>query len=321
MSTFRVHKSRNYTVMSNHHLQNDDLSLRAMGLLSYMLSKPDDWNFSVEGIAAKCRDGKDSVRSAVRELEENGYIVRRQRVRDQSGHLKEAVYDVYESPDENPDFESKDEPLKKTVVHLPPKNQAQKRKITTNKPMAEKPPLDRAEENLPMADFPPLVNPTQAKPALLNTNIPSTNILNTNLSINHSNNNKYKIHIPQKNDVIDEIDYNAHKCVAMEQIDFARLSVDYTTEQIDEIVDLMAFVYSTPQSALPIGGVQTDIQLIRQRFFRLDYGHIQYVLDCVAQTQTKISNRRNYMLTCLFSAPVTMDGYYANQVAHDLSSG
>ena len=138
----------------------------------------------------------------------------------------------------------------------------------------------------------------------------------TNLSINQE-----KREVRQKSDVIDGIDYNAHKCVAMEQIDFNRLSGEYSLERIAEIVELIAFVYSTPQSSLPIGGAQTDIQLVRERFSQLEYEHIQYVLDCVSQAQTKISNRRNYLLTCLFSAPITIDGYYANQVAHDMSSG
>ena len=70
MSTFRVNKNVNYTVMSNHHLQDKRLSLKAKGLLSYMLSLPDDWDYSLKGLTTGCRDGIDSVRSAVHELEQ-----------------------------------------------------------------------------------------------------------------------------------------------------------------------------------------------------------------------------------------------------------
>lgn len=319
MSTFRIHKSKNYTVMSNHHFQNENLSLRAMGLLSYMLSKPDDWKFSVEGIASKCRDGKDSVRSAVNELIDNGYIVRRSRVRDDSGHLKEAVYDVYESPKENPDFTSETQEIEQKIntKNLP--------KEQTDHPIAENPPLDKKKENSPMADSPTLVNPALGNPTeenrpLLNTNILNTNILNTNLSINHSSNNKYKIHIGQKNDVIDEMDYNAAIEVVKKQLSPERICTHCNREQVDEIVDLVAWTYITPQAQISISGILTDISLIRKRFAQLDSGHIEYVLDCLNNTTTKIKNRRSYLLTCLFSAPVTIDGYYANQVAHDFAS-
>ena len=79
MSTFRVNKNVNYTVMSNHHLQDKRLSLKAKGLLSYMLSLPDDWDYSLKGLTVGCKDGLDSVRTAVLELEEHGYV-RRQKV-------------------------------------------------------------------------------------------------------------------------------------------------------------------------------------------------------------------------------------------------
>ena len=74
MSTFRVNKNVNYTVMSNHHLQDKRLSLKAKGLLSYMLSLPDDWDYSLKGLTVGCKDGLDSVRTAVLELEEHGYV-------------------------------------------------------------------------------------------------------------------------------------------------------------------------------------------------------------------------------------------------------
>lgn len=316
MSTFRIHKSRNYTVMSNHHLQNNNLSLRAMGLLSYMLSKPDDWVFSVEGIAAKCRDGKDSVRSAVKELEEHGYIVRRPRARDENGHLKEAVYDVYELPDENPDFEAKDkkdEPLKKPAANSTHKKAANK--IPADRPMADFPPLVKSRKGSPMADFPTLVKPTQENPSLLNTNIPNTNI--TNLSINQvssSSNNKNKIHIGRKNYEMDDamiddgIDVNIFDETVTEvgeQVDVESLYSNNKNRllEIDELIDIIATVYITKRSSIKIGGESLNVAIIRKRLKSLTSSHIQYVLDCVSKVQTKINNRRNYLLTCLYNTP------------------
>ena len=91
MSTFRVNKNVNYTVMSNHHLQDKRLSLKAKGLLSYMLSLPDDWDYSLKGLTTGCRDGIDSVRSAVHELEDGGYLCR-SKVRDARGRIIDYNY-------------------------------------------------------------------------------------------------------------------------------------------------------------------------------------------------------------------------------------
>jgi len=97
MSTFRVNKNINYTVMSNYHLQDRRLSLKAKGLLSYMLSLPDDWDYSLKGLTTGCRDGIDSVRSAVHELEDGGYLYR-SKVRDARGRIVDYNYEVFEQP-------------------------------------------------------------------------------------------------------------------------------------------------------------------------------------------------------------------------------
>ena len=96
MAYFRVNKNRNYTVMSNHHLRDRNLSLRAIGLLSKMLSLPDDWDYSVPGLVAICRESKNIIQGALKELEKNGYLVRTM-TRDSSGHIG-YNYDVYEQP-------------------------------------------------------------------------------------------------------------------------------------------------------------------------------------------------------------------------------
>lgn len=84
MAVFRVQKTQNYTIMSNHHLRNKALSLKAKGLLSLMLSLPEDWDYTTRGLASICKEGVDSVCATVRELEAAGYIIRR-RIRDRNG--------------------------------------------------------------------------------------------------------------------------------------------------------------------------------------------------------------------------------------------
>ena len=97
MAVFRVQKTQNYTIMSNHHLRNKALSLKSKGLLSLMLSLPEDWDYTTRGRASICKEGVDSVCATVRELEAAGYIIRR-RVRDKNGQMRGMEYTVLEEP-------------------------------------------------------------------------------------------------------------------------------------------------------------------------------------------------------------------------------
>ena len=97
MAVFRVQKTQNYTIMSNHHLRNKALSLKAKGLLSLMLSLPEDWDYTTRGLASICKEGVDSVCATLRELEAAGYIIRR-RIRDKNGQMRGMEYTVLEQP-------------------------------------------------------------------------------------------------------------------------------------------------------------------------------------------------------------------------------
>ena len=97
MAVFRIEKTRDYTVMSNHHLRNTDLSLKAKGLLSLMFSLPEEWDYTTKGLARICKDGVDSICAGVRELEDHGYVVR-ERVRNANGQLGAIEYTILEQP-------------------------------------------------------------------------------------------------------------------------------------------------------------------------------------------------------------------------------
>ena len=135
MAVFRIEKTRDYTVMSNHHLRNTNLSLKAKGLLSLMLSLPENWDYTTKGLARICKDGVDSICAGVRELEEQGYVIR-ERVRNPNGQLGSIEYTILEQP-------------------RPPERE---------KPERENPVLDNPEQALPV-----LEEPEQGKPAQLNT--------------------------------------------------------------------------------------------------------------------------------------------------------
>ena len=111
MAVYRVNKNRGYTVMANYHLRDKTLSLKAVGLLSKMLSFNDGWQFSTKGLSAICKEGPDAVLAALRELEDHGYLIRH-RQRDAKGRMSNTVFEIYEQPQpvsphrENPDVDN-----------------------------------------------------------------------------------------------------------------------------------------------------------------------------------------------------------------------
>ena len=135
MAVFRVQKTQNYTIMSNYHLNDKALSLKAKGLLSLMLSLPDSWDYTTRGLASICKEGVDGIRATVRELENAGYIIRR-RVRDQSGQVRSMEYTVFEQP---------------------------------QKPEPENPVQAKPEREKPVQAKPAQENPAQENPTQLNT--------------------------------------------------------------------------------------------------------------------------------------------------------
>ena len=144
MAVFRVERNKGYTVMSNHHLRNKELSLKAKGLLSQMLSLPEDWDYTLAGLSFINREKIDAIREAVKELERAGYIVR-SRERDEKGRLRGAAYVIYEQP------------------QTPP---------VSDLPTLENPTLDNPTLEKPTQEKPTLENPTQLNKDIQKTNLP-----------------------------------------------------------------------------------------------------------------------------------------------------
>ena len=155
MSVFRVERTHDYTVMSNHHLKNRALSLKAKGLLSLMLSLPDDWDYTLQGLAHISLEKVVAIRKAIIELENEGYITRT-RERDEQGRLRGTEYIIGEQP----------------ISEKP----------TLEKPMLEKPMLEKPMLEKPMLEKPTLDKPTQVKPTLENPTQLNKNIYNKNKS-------------------------------------------------------------------------------------------------------------------------------------------
>ncbi len=188
-TVFRIEKNSNYTVMSNHHLQNTALSLKAKGLLSLMLSLPDNWDYSMNGLVAICEDGLASVKSGIKELENHGYIQREQK-RNANGQMGRMSYVVSELP----------MPVKVTDKGLPPK---------VEKPLAVKPSMDK-----PLAE-----NPLQSSTKELNKQESNTNQSFFQENDNSFENWKERIEETEKH-IKEQIEYNIlQECFSQEQVD------------------------------------------------------------------------------------------------------
>ena len=289
MSVFRVEKNKGYTVKSNHHLRNHTLSLKAKGLLSQMLSLPEDWDYTLQGLAQINKESIDAIREAVRELERAGYI-KRSRERDERGCLRWTVYTIYEQPHTEP---TPEEPTQ--ALH------------TLDHPTLEK----------PMLDFPTLENPMQ-----LNTKGKNKEKQNTDQSITDS------IPFPsgfpespaQKRTEAKET-FESYRELILENIDYDVLAGDpcVDREQLDEIVDLLQETVCSTRSRIRVAGNDYPAEVVRSKLLKLNSEHIRFVTDCLKQNTTRIRNIRQYLLTVLFNAPSTMNSYYTALVAHDMA--
>ena len=291
MPVFRVEKNKGYTVMSNHHLRNHALSLKAKGLLSQMLSLPEDWDYTLQGLAQINKESIDAIREAVRELERAGYT-KRSRERDERGCLRGTVYTIYEQPHAEP---------------------------TPEEPTQEKPALNNPTLEKPMLEKPTLENPMQ-----LNTkSTKKRKRQSTDLSITDS------IPFPsgfpetpvQKRTEAKET-FESYRELILENIDYDVLAGDpcVDREQLDEIVALVQETVCSTRSRIRVAGNDYPAEVVRSKLLKLNSEHIRFVMDCLKQNTTRIRNIRQYLLAMLFNAPSTMNSYYTALVAHDMAS-
>ena len=283
MAVFRVEKNTNFTVMSNHHLKNKKLSLKAKGLLSQILSLPEEWDYSLNGLAYINKEGKDSVREALKELEREGYVVRT-RIRNEKGLLGKAEYVISETPPlENTDFQ----------------------------PKSENPTLDNPTSENPTQEKPALENPTQ-----LNKDKSNKKLLNNDLSNIDSFSFSSAQNEKPKRTEMNEIIKNRER--VMDNIEYDILCERYRPDALDEIVDILTETLSTAKDTIRVSGTDFPAEFVKKKLLKLNAEHIEFVLDCMKENTTQVRNIRQYLLATLFNAPSTMDNYYSARVNHDL---
>ena len=289
MAVFRIEKTRDYTVMSNYHLRDRSLSLKAKGLLSLMLSLPEDWDYTMKGLARICKDGIDSISGGIRELEAHGYLVRA-RVRNENGQLGSIEYTILEQP---------------------------KEPTQTPAPVREKPIRENPIQVKPMLDA-----PIQENPAQLNkeesSNYPSrTDLSNTKIS------SPIPSSPPAPRERIGQDGMRkreSYRALILENIEYDVLSqnVQLDKDRLDELVELMVDTVCSNREMIRIAGDDYPAEVVKSRFLKIDSSHIEYVLERMRENTTYVRNIKKYLLAALYNAPVTMDSYYTSLVSHDL---
>ena len=283
--------------MSNHHLRNKELSLKAKGLLSQMLSLPEDWDYTLAGLSYINREKIDAIREAIRELERAGYI-QRSRERDEKGRLRGTDYIIYEQP-----------------------------------PNLDLPTLENPTLENPTQEKPTLENPMQLNKDIQKTDLPKKEKSNTDLS----NTDSIPILSPnpspyagaaatppeRKRTEAAQSAFEIYEEIIKDNISYDVLVQDrqLDRERLDELVDLMLETVCTRRKTIRVAGDDYPAELVKAKFMKLDSEHIRFVLDCMSENTTKIRNIKQYMKAALFNAPSTIGSYYTSLVAHDMASG
>ena len=302
MAVFRVEKNRGYTVMSNHHLRNKELTLKAKGLLSQMLSLPENWDYTLAGLSHINKESIDAIRTAVLELEKAGYITRTQG-RDEKGKMTAITYTIYEQPISPV--------LDQPVLENP----------TSDKPILEKPKAD---------------NPTSENPMQLNKDIQNTD-LSKKEEINKDGLNTDSIPIlspvpsplreqeplPEKKGTDEKDAYKIYEEIIKDNIEYEHLinAKRLDRDRIDEILDLILETVCSKRKKILIAGDEYPAELVKAKFMKLNSSHIEFVLDCMQENTTKVRNIKQYLKAVLFNAPSTIGNYYTALVNHDMYGG
>ena len=295
MAVFRIERTRDYTVMSNHHLRNVALSLKAKGLLSMMLSLPDDWNYTTRGLAKICKEGVDAIGGALRELESAGYIVRHQ-LRDRQGRISDTEYVIYEQPQ----------------PRQPETPQPDTAAPDTDSPDTENPYLDK-----PDTEKPAELNIEKSKTKKQKTDVPSTDSIPfRGFAADRPPERKGR-------DAMSVEEMQDYRDLILENIEYDHLCREFSTyrEDLDEIVELIVETVCARRKTTRIAGADFPHEVVRSRFLKLDSSHIEFVMECLHNNSTEIRNMKQYLLTVLFNAPTTMNNHYTAQVNHDMHAG
>ena len=293
MAVFRVEKTQNYTIMSNHHLRNNILTLKAKGLLSQMLSLPENWDYTLKGLSLINRESVEAIRTAVLELEKSGYIVRSQQ-RDSKGRVSNIEYIIYEQP-QNSDTRKHDNTDLSPSCDFP---------ITGNQ-ISEKPTSENATQ----------INIDISSKEKLITDSSNTDSLPFPSPCTHENGAKRNSSKATNMNI-----FEIYREIIWENIEYPLMVERYGKEQIDELSELILETVCTARRTIRIAGDDYPAELVKSKFLKLGSSHIEFVIECMKNNTSEIRNIKKYLLAVLFNATSTIDSYYTALVSHDMAS-
>lgn len=283
MAVCRVEKNKNYTTMSNYHLRDPNLSNKARGLLSTMLSLPETWDYTTRGLAKICKDGVDGITAQLKELEQYGYLIRH-RIRDSNGRIVDMEYVIYERPH-------------------------------TASPDTEKPYMVKPDMALPRLETPAQINIDKRSTEEINTDS-----VNTHSFFSDGSRPSVLAALETKRKEADFRDMDEYREIIKENIDYDILlsNMPYDQDRLEEILELIVETVCSTKKYIRVAGTDYPAEVVRSRLLKLDAGHIQFVFDCLKENTTKIRNIKQYLLTTLYNAPTTIGNYYSALVQHDM---
>jgi len=286
MAVYRIEKTKDYTTMSNYHLRDPNLSNKARGLLSTMLSLPDTWDYTTRGLAKICKDGVDGITAQLKELEQYGYLIRH-RIRDSNGRIVDMDYVIYERP------------------HTAP-------------PDTEKPYMVKPDVGSPRLETPAQINIDKTS-----TEESNTDLSNTHSILSDEARPSVLAALEAKRKEPEHRDMNVYREIIKENIcyDYLRSDLPYDHDRLEEILELLVETVCSTKKYIRVAGSDYPAEVVRSRLLKLDMEHIKFVFDCLKENTTKIRNIKQYLLTTLYNAPTTIGSYYSALVQHDLYGG
>lgn len=324
-TVFRVEKNKNYTTISNHHLQDRNLSLKAKGLLTLILSLPPDWDMTLKGLVSLSGDGVDSVRSGIQELEKAGYL-RRSRSRNNLGQLLCTEYTIYEQAvTENVTSETEiDDNL--NIIYSE-ESHIGKSDVDKNSQIGKS---DVDKNTTEKTENSQIGFSNIGKPYIGKSNtIKDLNNKDTNNINNYPYQSTYssKLYREPKENSIDEMEeaqtlYEERK--AYEEIIKQNISYDLLTEQketsrdfLDLCIQIMVDAVTSNKPYLKIKGQDIPQEAVKSVLLKLDDENISYVNMCLSESKTAIKNMQSYILTALYCSQHGGDTYFNQLVKHD----
>ena len=330
MSTvFRVEKTANFTVMSNTHLKDRRLSYKSKGLLSVILSLPPDWDYTITGLAVIAADGVDSVKTAIKELEQYGYVTRKQ-LRDERGRMAQNEYRVYENPADNPDFV---QPEQVSPEQIPPEQVSPEQVSPEQDAPDEKPSRAVPRKRSTFSVSPSAENPSTVTPKTDNTQADTIiklnkKILNTEKSIHsftpaQAQDSEDRIDLIDKSKNISSVaEREFYGEIIRENICYEKYARNIgDSQQVDELVSIMTDVVCSSSPTIRVNGEAVSREVVKSRFLKLTDEEIDYVLYALNHNSSRIGNMRSYLITALYNSKSTMSNYYANMACNDIREG